>query len=355
MRVLGHVQQKSSGWVTSSCSSTSTSGATRCTRSCACGEQRLAVEAQGREGPGLDDGRVVAPTRGHGQHRAHEPHRPPLQGRLLGRPPDGLTGQCRLVDADDDAASAQGVHLELLTGRRKSRPCQHPADVGPAAGRTVPPVGTKGPRRRRRAALPPARVAGRAWSHDRCRGSRASSHRSRGRGVDVRQHRAGRPGRGRRSRGRGRRRGGRRRGRGAGRPARPPGPRGPRRADARVLPQPAGHASRRGPPGRATRAGRQRAPRVAERRAAAGPAACPVAAVFDTRVSKVRRLPAAAGPRAVRLARRRDSGCSAAPEAFLVSDIRGPLVDGELERAAAWGHALAGELTSRVSPRAHST
>ena len=85
------------------------------------------------------------------------------------------------------------------------------------------------------------------------------------------------------------------------------------------------------------------------------PQHCPVAAVFDTRVSKVRRLPAAAGPRAVRMARRRGLTVLGRPEAFLVSDIRGPLVDGELERAAAWGHALASELDRRISLRAHAT
>ena len=68
----------------------------------------------------------------------------------------------------------------------------------------------------------------------------------------------------------------------------------------------------------------------------------PATAVFDTRVSKVRRLPAAAGPRAVRLARRRGLTLLGRPEAFLVADTRGPLLEGELERAAAWGHELAG-------------
>lgn len=68
----------------------------------------------------------------------------------------------------------------------------------------------------------------------------------------------------------------------------------------------------------------------------------PVVAVFDTRVSKVRRLPAAAGPRAVRLARRRGLTVLGRPEAFLVADTPGPLVAGELERATVWGHQLAG-------------
>jgi hypothetical protein len=67
----------------------------------------------------------------------------------------------------------------------------------------------------------------------------------------------------------------------------------------------------------------------------------PVVAVFDTRVSKARRL-RAAGPRAVRLARRRGLTVLGRPEAFLVADTPGPLVAGELERATVWGHQLAG-------------
>jgi hypothetical protein len=86
-----------------------------------------------------------------------------------------------------------------------------------------------------------------------------------------------------------------------------------------------------------------------------GPRHSPVTAVFDSRVSKVRRLPAAAGPRAARLARRRGLTVLGRPQAFLVADVRGPLVDGELERAAAWGRRLAAVLESRVSSRARST
>ena len=85
------------------------------------------------------------------------------------------------------------------------------------------------------------------------------------------------------------------------------------------------------------------------------PQHCPVAAVFDTRVSKVRRLPAAAGPRAARLVRRRGLTVLGHPQAFLVSDVRGPLLDGELERAVAWGLVLAADLGCRVSPGARST
>ena len=63
------------------------------------------------------------------------------------------------------------------------------------------------------------------------------------------------------------------------------------------------------------------------------PRRCPVAAVFDTRVSKVRRLPAAAGPRAVRIARRRGlrvlgrprrSSCPASAARWSMASSSGP-------------------------------
>jgi hypothetical protein len=76
----------------------------------------------------------------------------------------------------------------------------------------------------------------------------------------------------------------------------------------------------------------------------------PVTAVFDTRVSKVRPLPTAAAPRACRRARRRGLTVLTRPEACLVSDVKGPLADGELERAAAWGCGLAGASGSGVRP-----
>ena len=65
-------------------------------------------------------------------------------------------------------------------------------------------------------------------------------------------------------------------------------------------------------------------------------------AVFDTRISKVRRLPMAAGPRAAKLGRHRGLTLAAKPAAFLVGDVQGPLLAGELDRAAAWGRKLAG-------------
>ena len=63
-------------------------------------------------------------------------------------------------------------------------------------------------------------------------------------------------------------------------------------------------------------------------------------AVYDTRATKVRRLPAAAGPSAARLAKRRFSEVDR-PVAFLVDDLQGPLVEGEIDRARSWGRSLA--------------
>jgi hypothetical protein len=82
----------------------------------------------------------------------------------------------------------------------------------------------------------------------------------------------------------------------------------------------------------------------------------PVVATFDSRVTKVRWIPQAAGPSAARLARRRGLVTITKPIGFLVEDLRGPLVEGELENAVAWGRRLASELTHRpaagtTSPR----
>jgi hypothetical protein len=73
----------------------------------------------------------------------------------------------------------------------------------------------------------------------------------------------------------------------------------------------------------------------------------PGVATFDTRVTKVRWIPQAAGPSAARLAHHRGLETVAKPMGFLVEDLRGPLAEGELEQAAAWGRRLATELADR--------
>ena len=67
----------------------------------------------------------------------------------------------------------------------------------------------------------------------------------------------------------------------------------------------------------------------------------PPVATFDTRMSKVRGMPLGAAQSAARLARRRGLKVVGRPATFIVSDTRGPLADGESERACSWGRALA--------------
>jgi hypothetical protein len=74
----------------------------------------------------------------------------------------------------------------------------------------------------------------------------------------------------------------------------------------------------------------------------------PLVAAFDTRVSKARRLPAAARA-IIRLARRRGFRVAGDPMAFCVEDVQGPLDDGELDRASAWGRALAAQLGAHAT------
>jgi flavodoxin len=63
-------------------------------------------------------------------------------------------------------------------------------------------------------------------------------------------------------------------------------------------------------------------------------------AMFDTRVEKVRHLPGSAARAADRLARRLGYKAATGPESFYVEGVSGPLVEGELERAQAWGERL---------------
>jgi hypothetical protein len=78
------------------------------------------------------------------------------------------------------------------------------------------------------------------------------------------------------------------------------------------------------------------------------PAGRAMAAAFDTRFDKPRWL---TGSAAKKIARRlRDRGYSIlGAESFFVRTTGGPLADGELERAVAWGRALAAQLRSTVA------
>ena len=74
------------------------------------------------------------------------------------------------------------------------------------------------------------------------------------------------------------------------------------------------------------------------------------AAAFDTRVTKVRNLPKAASTRAAHLLSRHGYRLVTRPAPYLVRDVQGPLLDGETDRARAWGREVA-----RAAQRAQSS
>lgn len=73
-----------------------------------------------------------------------------------------------------------------------------------------------------------------------------------------------------------------------------------------------------------------------------------VAATFDTRVTKVRRIPKAASTRAAKLLSRHGYRLVSRPAGFLVTDTSGPLEEGELERATAWGRSVGAAARDRM-------
>jgi len=72
-------------------------------------------------------------------------------------------------------------------------------------------------------------------------------------------------------------------------------------------------------------------------------------ATFDTRVDKPRALTGSAARGAAKVGRRH--GYDDVPtESFLVADTAGPLLEGELDRARAWGRQLAASVTAGERP-----
>ena len=67
----------------------------------------------------------------------------------------------------------------------------------------------------------------------------------------------------------------------------------------------------------------------------------PTVATFDTRVKAVRRLPGSAAHAAGRSVVKHHLGEVVDSTSFFVEDSQGPLADGELDRARAWGRGLA--------------
>ncbi len=63
-------------------------------------------------------------------------------------------------------------------------------------------------------------------------------------------------------------------------------------------------------------------------------------ATFDTRVGSVRHLPGSAARAAGKEVRRHHLGRLVGTVSFYVDDMDGPLAEGELDRARAWGQLL---------------
>lgn len=77
----------------------------------------------------------------------------------------------------------------------------------------------------------------------------------------------------------------------------------------------------------------------------------PLVASFDTRVDKVRRLPGSAARKAGKLLRRLGYGQVLAPESFYVAAVEGPLLDGEVDRARAWGGRVGAAAREWLEPQ----
>jgi hypothetical protein len=72
----------------------------------------------------------------------------------------------------------------------------------------------------------------------------------------------------------------------------------------------------------------------------------PVLATLDTRATKARHLPGSAARKAAKIAHARGLGRAVARASFYVTDTKGPLVDGELDRARALGARLVQQMAT---------
>jgi hypothetical protein len=76
-----------------------------------------------------------------------------------------------------------------------------------------------------------------------------------------------------------------------------------------------------------------------------------LAAVFDTRIEKVKRIPLTAAHSAARMLKHLRYHLVVKPAGFLVADTEGPLAHGESERAIAWGRTLGREAQLHLAAR----
>jgi flavodoxin len=72
-------------------------------------------------------------------------------------------------------------------------------------------------------------------------------------------------------------------------------------------------------------------------------------ATFDTKIKSMHHLPGSAAKSAAKAAHRHGYESAAKAESFYVQNVDGPLLDGELDRARAWGRQLAASITQAAT------
>lgn len=72
-------------------------------------------------------------------------------------------------------------------------------------------------------------------------------------------------------------------------------------------------------------------------------------ATFDTKVERMHHVPGSAAKGAAKVAHRHGYASAAKAESFYVHDTDGPLLDGEIDRARAWGRQLGSSLIKEAS------
>jgi flavodoxin len=72
-------------------------------------------------------------------------------------------------------------------------------------------------------------------------------------------------------------------------------------------------------------------------------------ATFDTKVERMHHLPGSAAKSAAKAAHRQGYESAAKAESFYVRDMGGPLLEGELDRARAWGQQLGRSMIKKAS------
>jgi hypothetical protein len=72
-------------------------------------------------------------------------------------------------------------------------------------------------------------------------------------------------------------------------------------------------------------------------------------ASFDTKIESMHHLPGSAAKAAAKAARRHGYESVVKSESFYVRDVDGPLLEGEIGRARAWGRQLAASITQAAT------